>query len=384
MIRHVFAVGLVPALLCLGVADLAGVQTSSAQAPQAAGPGVEGDALGGDVPPFPAIPAPAPHQQPRSPEIIRTENFTLTLGARLQLRYSHDIPDEGDAIGSFAIRRGRMSLSGSAYEHFRYAMQMELSGGSVNIIDANMSYRMSPMANLWWGQGKAHFGRQQLNSSGNLHFVDRSIVDGRFSGQRQAGIALTGQDERSAFEYGLGIYNGNGINAANDNDRYMFAGRAVLTPLGAYSPQESAFDYPDSPRIAIGVGGLRNTTGTGAAETEISRVNVETAFKLHGFNVTGEFYWEDAEPMGQESLETTGWYLQPGFLFPNRRNELAARYAVISPDTPTNTDVIETGIAFSHYWATHRAKLQADLRRIERRAADEKDLQFRLQMQLTL
>ena len=350
MLRHVFAAGLVPALLSLGAANLAVAQDAPAQ----------------------------------GPEIIRTENFTMTLGARLQLRFTWDSPDEGDDVGSFTIRRGRLSLGGSAWEHFRYAMQMELSGGSVNIIDANISHQFSPLATLRIGQAKAFFGRQQLNSSGNLHFVDRTIVDGRFSGQRQNGIALHGQDEGRTFEYGVGIHNGNGINAANNNDSYMFAGRAVLTPLGAYSPAESAFDYPDSLRIAIGGGFLLNTTGTGAAESDITRFSAEAAFKVRGFNTTAEFYWEDAEPTGQESLETTGWYVQPGFLFPNRRNELAVRYAVISPDTPTNTDEIETGVAFSHYWAQHRAKLQADLRQIERKATDEKDLQFRVQMQLTL
>jgi len=388
MLQRAFVAGLVPVLLSLGAADLAGTQAIGARGQALGTPGSETEsaAVALDSTLFALTLAPvAPIvAQERSPEIIRTENFSLTLGARLQLRFTHDSPDEGDDVGSFTIRRGRLSLGGSAWEHFRYAMQIELAGGSPNIIDATISHQFSPMATLRAGQAKAFFGRQQLNSSGNLHFVDRTIVDGRFSGQRQNGVALHGQNEGRTFEYGVGIHNGNGINAANNNDRYMFGGRAVLTPFGAYSPAESAFDYPDSPRLAIGGGFLLNTVGTGASETDITRFNVEAAFKIRGFNTTAEFYHEDAEPTGAESLTTIGWYVQPGFLFPNRRNELAVRYAVISPDTPTDTDTVETGIAFSHYWAAHRAKLQADVRQIEQKATGAEDLQLRLQIQLTL
>jgi phosphate-selective porin OprO and OprP len=387
MRRHVLTVGLVPALLTLGAVDLAAVQATATQLSAAVGSEEKGEAIQPDTTSSTVELSAAPvHEQPelRSPEIIRTENFSLNLGARLQLRGTYDNPDGGNDSGSFTIRRGRLSLGGSAWEHFNYAMQMELAGGSVNIIDANISHQFSPLATLRVGQAKAFFGRQQLNSSGNLHFVDRTIVDGRFSGQRQNGIALHGHNEGRTFEYGVGIHNGNGINTANDNGDFMFAGRAVLTPLGAYSPAESAFDYPESPRVAIGGGFLINTIGNGADEVDITRFNVETAFKIRGLNATAEFYHEDATPTGLESLTTTGWYVQPGFLLPNRRNEVAVRYAVISPDTEADTDQIETGVALSHYWAAHRAKLQADLRQIERKATDTKDLQFRLQIQLTL
>jgi hypothetical protein len=44
---------------------------------------------------------------------------------------------------------------------------------------------------------------------------------------------------------------------------------------------------------------------------------------------------------------------------PERINDL------ISPDTPTSTDITETGIAASYYFKKHNYKLQADYRQIE-------------------
>jgi phosphate-selective porin len=116
----------------------------------------------------------------RGPEIINTENFTMTLGSRLQVRYNYLDRINDSSVSNFSIRRARFSLGGRAYEHFGYAMQLELAGSSVKILDANVRYQLAPFATFWAGQGKAFFGRQQLNSSGNLNFVVRTLVDGRF------------------------------------------------------------------------------------------------------------------------------------------------------------------------------------------------------------
>lgn len=321
----------------------------------------------------------------RSPEIIRTDNYSMTLGSRLQIRYGYLNRENGDDQSNFGIRRARLSLSGDAYNRFRYAMQLGLAGSSVNLLDANIRYEVAPMVTIWAGQGKALFGRQQLTSSGNLHFVDRTAVDGRFSAGRQAGVALTGQNESQTFEYGVGIYNGNGINSANINNKHMKVARLVLTPFGSYSPAESAHDYPDSPRFAIGVSGLHNTIGSGDSEADIIRLNVEAAFKVHGFNTSGEFYREELSPSGSSNgFYTTGWYLQGGYLLPDRRNEIAVRYGVISPDTSSNTDQTETGVSVSHYIMQHRAKIQADLRSLTQNGPDTRNVEFRLQLQISL
>lgn len=310
--------------------------------------------------------------------------FTLRIAGRLQVRYTYEDPDEGDSSGSFRIRRGRLGLSGTAFEKWNYAVQLELPGsGGTQLLDANLSYRLSPMATLWLGQGKSYFGRQQLNSSGNLHFVDRTITNGRFTPGRQQGIALVGQNESRTFEYNLGLYNGNGINQSrNDNDDYMTVARAVWTPFGAYSPTESAFDYPGSPKLALGVAGMTSTEGAGADAVDVTRLGLELAFKIRGLNMTGEYFTEEADPVAGPSADTDGWYYQLGYLFPGRQHEIAGRYAVISPDSPASSDQVETGIAYSYYMNRHSLKLQTDLRNIEDNALGTDDRELRLQLQL--
>jgi phosphate-selective porin len=324
-----------------------------------------------------AAPATAPAVQAVPP-------FTLNIGARVQVRYSYLDVDAVDAVGSFGIRRARLSLGGEAYQHFAYAIQVELAGTNARLLDANIRYTVAPMATVWFGQGKAPFGRQQLTSSGNLQMVDRSITDGRFAPGRQVGIALVGQSAGRAFEYGAGLYNGNGISTTNPDMNYMVVGRAVWTPLGAYDPVESAFDYPAAPRVALGVAGMHNTVGRDAGEDDIARIGLEGAFKVRGFNATGEYYHERLSPAVGGRLDTDGWYVQGGYLFPNRHHELVARHAVISPGTPTDTDTTETGVGYSLYLNAHRAKLQTDIRKVERKTFDTRDLELRVQFQLAI
>ena len=322
--------------------------------------------------------------EPRDPEIIRTDDFSVRLAARLQLRYTYAIPDEDPSAGAFRVRRGRVALSGSAYEHFDYALQLELAGPSVNLIDANVRVRPVPFMTLWLGQGKAYFGRQQLVSSRDLNFVDRTLVDDRFSMGRQIGAAALFENDEETLEVNVGVYNGTGINAPNPGGSYLSVGRIVWTPFGEYGPVESAHDYPDMPRLALGGSVARNTVGTGPGRVRVTRFNVESAYMVRGFNAMAEVYRERAAPAdGASASWTTGWYVQPGFLLPDRRYEIAGRYGAISP-SGTDADVTELGVALSRYLSGHRAKIQGDVRRIWREAADATDLELRVQLQLAL
>jgi phosphate-selective porin OprO and OprP len=311
--------------------------------------------------------------------------FTMRIGARLQLQMTYtDPPGDERATNAFQVRRARLSVLGSAYEHFDYVVQLEMAGSNVRLLDANVQARFAPLATIWAGQGKAFFGRQQLTSSGHLQFVDRTLVDGRFSAGRQQGLAVIGR-AGTLLEYNAGVYNGEGINqSTNPDDRFMTVGRLVVTPFGVYGPIESAHDYPSSPRLAFGVAGMHNTVGEDVERVGITRVNTEGAFKVHGLNVTAEFYREWAEPRAGGTETTDGWYLQAGYLLPRRRHELSARWAVIDPRAVDAGDLVETGLAYSYYVSGHRAKLQADVRNIRDRAAGTDQREVRAQIQLAM
>ena len=311
--------------------------------------------------------------------------FTLTVSARIQVRHTQTDPGEGERTGSTRIRRGRLAASGEAYQAFDYLLQLEVGGAEARLIDAFVRYRRAPALTLWLGQGKAHFGRQQLASSRDLQFVDRTIVDDRFSAGRQQGVALTGRLDGDLLEYGVGVYDGNGINQpVNQNNRFMSVARLVLTPLGSYGPVESALDRPETPRLAVGASGFRNAVGERDAVTRLLRANGEVAFKWGGANVVGEAYREWAKrPTGRRDI-TDGWYVQGGYLLPGGTHELVVRYAEIQSGDVPEEERVETGVGYSHYLHGHRVKVQGDLRNVRQGATGVDHRELRVQFQLTL
>ena len=310
--------------------------------------------------------------------------FSLRLGILGQFLYTAIDPDVGDSESSFRTRRVRPDLRGKLFGSVGYRLQYELAG-SPSLLDFYLNWGPGS-AKLQAGQFKAPFGRQELTSIAKQHFVDRSIASARFAPSRQQGLALLGKNAGSTFEYGIRVFNGNGRNrSSDDNSEKMIAGRAVFNLLGSYDLDESALDYPDSPRLSFGFAGLSNTDGEGVDAVDITRFGVELAFKVQGLSFISEFYQEQASPDVGDDLDTDGLYAQLGYLFPGKRLELALRHAFISPDVAGGSaDQTETGVALNFYINKHGQKVQMDYRQLEFDADPSRDrAELRVQAQIT-
>lgn len=333
---------------------------------------------------------------------------TVQLSNRLQTRFTRTDLDNGNAVdknGSFRIRRMKTTIEGSITD-WKFKLQANwVGGGTITAVttsgttvttsseqrpileDAEIWYARNPMATVWFGQGKAYFGRQELTSSGRQQFVDRSNVSNRFHAARQIGLGLIGQNANKTWEYNLGIYNGGGrdqINrTANSNKEFMQVGRFVWTPFGEYKLEESSHDYPTTPKLAVGASFLTDTEGTGTSAADVTRLGAEFAFKLGGFNTIAEYHQEERDPVTGATVDTDGYYLQAAYLLPNKKLEFAGRFSVISPDLARPSDATETGVAVSWYFDKHNQKLQADIRDLEFEAAPASDAtEIRVQYQL--
>jgi hypothetical protein len=344
---------------------------------------------------------------PKNGLVFKTadEDFKLHMSSRVQVRFTQEEPEVGDSTGSFRVRRFKLKLDGHAYRYWKYKLQVNFASGSVEgdndalLEDAYLQYTKNSWVQPFMGQGKAWFSRQALNSSGKLQFVDRSIVTsgGNAEIARQIGAGIVGHDKKKRFEYNLGVYNGDGTNSINQkknqNDAFLVVGRAVWTPFGAYKPEESALDRPESSKLALGIKGRTDTIteefdpddggpiDPGPVDLDVSAAGFEFAYKIHGFATVGEWFRVNAdEPivdgMGMVTTaerELDAWYLQASYLFRNNV-EVAGRYAEIDPETP-NSMLTEAGVAISYYIVKHSYKFQADFRDLTSDADPMEDTQ---------
>jgi len=335
---------------------------------------------------------------PKKGLVFKTEDdeFKFHLSNRVQVRFTDEMPEVGDTVGSFRLRRWKFKMDGHAFGHWKYKLQVNFAASSVEgdndafLEDAYFQYTKNHWAQPFMGQGKAYFARQALTSSGKLQFVDRSIVTsgGGAEVARQIGAGVVGTDKNKKFEYNIGIYNGDGANSINkkknENDKFLYVGRVVWTPFGEMKLVEPAVARPKTSKLAVGLKAAHDTRteefdpGGGDpvldVDTEILAYGAELAYKIHGFSLVGEYFRvtnETVEPgmMGSPELievDEDLYYAQIGYVFPMEL-ELAGRYAVVDPQgSLLDAQETEVGFAISYYFqGSNSYKVQADYRELD-------------------
>ena len=351
---------------------------------------------------------------------VTTDNAYLEMSNRVQVRYTHELPDEtvqlagtaakGDSRGSFRIRRAKFKLDGWFWKpnNLSYEVQMNwpaATGSNVGAFleDANIGWDPAGKGKfrVLLGQFKAPFGHQELTSSGSQSFVDRSIVSNEYARGRDTGVAVQGVLFSNKLEYRAGVFNGNGLTrTANDNDTFQYNARLMWQPNGSqplvqrawvsgplYS--EGDFESTTTPIYAFGLNLERNdfhrtTTGN---DTKATVFGLDGVFKFKGFYGATEYYWRERTPETGSPYDADGFFVQASQMLNKFRTwEAALRYAQRDVnDTIANDDVSEIRGGISYYYRRHSLKFQADFGQVETQLGpgkgSRKDNELRMQAQ---
>ncbi|MGK6350869.1 porin [Parapedobacter sp. DT-150] len=324
--------------------------------------------------------------------------FYINFRFRMQnrLRYTSVSGDDFGAESFEArIRRLRLRMDGYIYNpRLSYSIQLGFTRGDqdyddtdvVNIVrDAVVFYHFTDNFYVSFGQNKLPGNRQRVNSSGELQFAERSLVNATFNIDRDFGVKAYYSPKIGSvpFHFKGAISTGEGRAALATDNGLAYTGRMEFLPLGAFTNggdyYEGDLEYEEMPKLSIGGGYSYNdrTTRAGgqtgkflASPLTLKTSFYDAIFKYRGWAYQVEYMRRDVgdpfstDEEGEVIYAFKGQGLNQQLSYLLNRNagyELASRYTWIKPHQDigayeAQTEVVELGL--TKYFRAHRFKLQ--------------------------
>ena len=307
------------------------------------------------------------------------DHYTMKLNARFHGIFSYSNPDKGESKSTFRTRRARILAGGNLFAPWlKYSTQITLEGSEASLRDGYLEASYYKWMTPRLGQYKVPFDREFLDGGFNLQLIDRSIASSEFAIQRDVGLQVSGKKILGAFDYDVGIFNGSGANRNNVDNDYIYVGRLVWGPFGAYPYSESAVDNPSSQKFALGIAGAympgldpgeRSTlagnlgkTSILPVESDVALMTADLAYKYRNFSLMSGYYYRNIDPGAATTFgEQDAWgvYLQGGVFIVPKHFEVAGRYSRIDPDNPekiSDNEKTEYTIGLNYYFSGHSVK----------------------------
>ena len=308
---------------------------------------------------------------------------------------------------SMLIRRSRLKFDGFAFSpKLKYKVELGLSNRDQSgaseytsnapryILDAVLKWNFSGNFVLWFGQTKLPGNRERVISSANLQQVDRSLLNSRFTIDRDMGVQLRHHfnlTDTFLVKEIFSIAQGEGRNITTGNvGGHQYTTRVELFPFGDFKSKGdykgSDLKFEPSPKLSLGVAydfnnnasktrsnqGSYMLNDTGFYSTNISTLFVDAMYKHQGFSLMAEYANRTADDAfaknsdgsltGDEVQVGNGLNIQTGYLV-SKTVELSGRYTNISLDKEITGKGSENQytLGLSKYIAGHSLKVQTDL-----------------------
>ncbi|WP_157208668.1 porin [Mariniflexile maritimum] len=356
-------------------------------------------------------------------------SWAMKVGLRTQFLSESVWEENQKNETSFMVRRARLRFEGFAFSpKIEYKLQIGLSNSDISgasiytdntpryIRDAVIIWHFHKNFQLWFGQTKLPGNREQVISSGNLQFVNRSLLNNMFSIDRDMGFQLHHHfnlTKSFVVKESFAFSQGEGRNITTGNlGGHQYTTRLELLPFGEF---DNKGDYSGgdlkreaSPKLALAASYDFNNKavktrgnqgsymtidgGNGLFETNTNTVFVDAMFKYHGLSLMAEYANRDAKNPYAKNTDGTltraevqvgsGVNLQAGYLFKTDW-ELSGRYTNITLNkTITGKDAEnQYTMCVSKYIVGHNLKLQSDISYLDV-ANNNNQLMYRLQCEI--
>ena len=263
-------------------------------------------------------------------------NNTIQFGGRIHMDYRQYDPAYGagqttDSYQNLAeIRRARFGVRGQFQKDFKYEIVGNFgndvgAGSSSTTMDvAYVNYAANPEAQFQFGLFKMPFSLEQLTSSNNIDFMERSLigqVEGEFIPGKETGFMVHGIP-KPGFTYQLAASRGRG-NKDNVSDGFDYIGRVTTNIADLQGVKTYVAHLGAAYSSGTVKGGVAPASGrtearsqnaffTGPALsgiTDRTRQGLEAAIAYNALKIQGEQFNFKYDPATGNNQEIKGHYI---------------------------------------------------------------------------
>jgi len=333
----------------------------------------------------------------------KDSSWSTKVDFRFQTRYDgyYDFSDSTFSDRAY-VRRARIKGSGYAFSpRLKYKFEYDVANGFV--LDAVLKWNFAGNWTVWFGQTKLPGNIERVFSSQKLQLVDRSLLNSKFTLDRDAGAQL-----RHHFRIGktflvreiFAFSQGEGLNRKTQSSGHGYTGRIELLPFGKFTKKGDYFatdlKREKSPKLMLSLtydynqnaerlsGQMGDYISDGLSDSDLAHPNsfkdlesifIDAHFKLRGFSFFGEYVNkrtldgsplvsitdEDGTVVNQYYYTGSAINLQMGYLMKNNW-EIAGRFTQVTPESITmNNNINQYTLGFSRYVVGHNLKVQGDV-----------------------
>jgi len=282
--------------------------------------------------------------------------FPLSLGRALNLtglfqeRYQSFQGTSG--IDGFDTRRARLDFKGAITDNWDYELYVEFAGTPA-LLDGYTTYKFADYLKISAGQFKIPFSYESLVSDSQLELIDRSQVEESLNARakdvlgnqngRDIGAQVNGSfiklKDSYLFDYTFGVFNGNGINRADNNQDKDVAGRFTAHPISNLS---ISYDFYHG----------RDIFGTITTTQLRNRQGFDAHYAYGALSVTAEY-----DKGTDAAIKRDGWYAQVAYFVIPKKLQLAGKFDTYDPNKLVATDRSKWYIGGVNYFFNPWTKL---------------------------
>ena len=311
------------------------------------------------------------------------KTFFATTGRPFQMTgYSqvrYQFQQQEGKIDGFDIRRARLDFQGNVNSWFSYRLLTDFASSKI-LLDAFGDIKLKDYLIFTIGQARIPLSLENQIADRQLELSDRSQVvealvarstdvignqNGRDIGVQARG-SIWKYANRYLVDYQIGLFNGAGIDVADNNNNKDLSGRLIIHP----------FDE-------LGVGGsFYSGTGYYGTTTPTSHVRDRAGLELN-YEHKRLFVRSEYIDGKDGATERNGWYAEAGYFVIPAKLQLLLKYDTYDPNTAISKDSTTDYVIGGTYHFNHWSKIQAAYTLIKKEANTKTNNYGVIQYQIT-